>query len=463
MDLNRLNRELNEKEIDYVYYHLAHHIKTDLSFNYIIGYHTTQQEDFKGIEIYKSNKGIDLKSTDVNSGLPLLFPGTEGENIFEIKGNKFIVKHDLIKASFYLLSGYQEYKCKDTDIYGRFKWKNSVQHKLNMTNKPLVNYYFEWLCDIIILYCKANNINYTKCNPLERATLHLTHDIDLLRYNSFDKVRYRWAQMLGLRRCDTDKKRLRTAAINSLLNYLKIKKQDNPYWSFGKIVNTERYYGYKSTWFFLPNNGEVFDADYAIEDQDVVDIANKLIAINNEIGLHISLNAKKRIRISKELKRLKKSIKSCSKISRAHFLKYNIDYSPREFAAAQIETDCTYGFSECEGYRNSYCFPFLPFDHKNQRIVHLVEIPLIMMDTTLLVHKKLSYEKIFEITEQLLEETRRFGGVFSLLWHNSTFDETYNPGILKFYEELHHFFSQYNLQCLTTSDITNKIHASIYE
>jgi hypothetical protein len=86
-----------------------------------------------------------------------------------------------------------------------------------------------------------------------------------------------------------------------------------------------------------------------------------------------------------------------------------------------------------------------------------------MMDTTLLVHKKLKYEKIFEITEQLLEETRRFGGVFSLLWHNSTFDETYNPGILKFYEELHHFFSQYNLQCLTTSDITNKMHASIYE
>jgi hypothetical protein len=105
----------------------------------------------------------------------------------------------------------------------------------------------------------------------------------------------------------------------------------------------------------------------------------------------------------------------------------------------------------------------MPFDHKKQEIIHILEIPLTLMDTTTLVHKKMTYDEIFNSTEILLEEVRKFGGVFSLLWHNTTFDETYNPNIVMFYEQLHHFFSQYNMQSLTTSEISDKMQSHIYK
>ena len=462
MKLNSLDRELTEEEINYVLFHLSLHIRTDMSLNYLIGYHKKEDPKFKGIEIYKSDKGIDLHRVEVKIGIPLLFPVDKMNNIYEATSEKIIVKHDLIKASFYLLSAYQEFKCTDLDNYGRFKWENSIQYKLNIIHKPIVNYYFNWLIEAISLYCKANSIEYEKINPLGKATLHLTHDIDLLRYFSPKKIAYRWAQILGLRKCNTDKKRLTKDTVSSTLKLLKVKNMDNPYWSFSKIINTENYYGYKSTWFFLPNANTIFDADYKIEDDDVIKIMNQLAKMNNDIGVHCSLSTNNADEIKRELIRIKNVCNSCSNISRAHFLRYNMDNSPSEYSKAGIEVDCSYGFSMNEGFRNSYCFPFFPFDHENQKISNIIEIPLTMMDTTILTHKKVNYDDIYTIVEILLEEVRKFGGVFSLLWHNSTFDEIYNPNILKFYEDLHHFFPQYNMQSLTTTEISNKIHSCIY-
>lgn len=458
-----LDRELTEAETNYVLFHLSHHIETDMSLNYLIGYHTTPKENFKGIEIYKSDKGIDLEAIDINDGIPLLFPGIRDENIFQTEGKKFIIKHDLIKASFYLLSAYQEYENDDLDKYGRFKWENSIQYKLKCTEKPLVNYYFDWLIEAISLYCKANNIGFERKNPLGKATLHLTHDIDLLRYFEPKKILYRWAQVVGLRPCDTDKNKLIKAAFKSTFKYLGINKMDNPYWSFGRIINTERYYGFKSTWFFLPKDACEFNADYNLEDEDVVNIINKIIKLQNDVGLHIPFKTRDSDKIKEKLEYLKKVNKASKKISRAHFLKYNIEKSPKDYYLSGIETDCSFGYSTCEGFRNSYCFPFMPFDHKKQEIIHILEIPLTLMDTTTLVHKKMTYDEIFNSTEILLEEVRKFGGVFSLLWHNTTFDETYNPNIVMFYEQLHHFFSQYNMQSLTTSEISDKMQSLIYK
>lgn len=461
MTHNLLDREITEAELNYVYFHLSHHIKTELSFNYIIGYHRKPQKNFNGIEIYKSDRPIDLLTKDTKTNIPLLFPGEDNDYLYSSEGSKFIVKHDIIKASFYLLSAYQEHKCDDLDTYGRYKWENSIQKRLNTPHIPLVNYYFEWLIDIIVLYCKANNLKYNRLNPLGKATLHLTHDIDLLRYNTFRKNAYRWAQILGIKECDTDKKRLTKQSINNLFKYLTFNKIDNPYWSFGKILNTEQYYGYKSSWFFLPKNNTLFDADYNIEDEDVVEIINKIYSLNNDIGLHISFNGNNPINISSELKRLKNTYSFIKNNTRAHFLKINIDSSFRDMYNASVETDCSFGFAKHEGYRNSYCFPFYPFDHEKQEIIPMLEIPLAIMDTTLLTHKKMSYEEIFDTLELYLEETRKFGGILSILWHNSTFDEVYNPGIVTFYEHLHKYFSQYSMQSFTTTDVTNKMNNSI--
>ncbi|MFW6015700.1 MAG: hypothetical protein ACOCRK_04625, partial [bacterium] len=53
---------------------------------------------------------------------------------------------------------------------------------------------------------------------------------------------------------------------------------------------------------------------------------------------------------------------------------------------------------------------------------HLWEIPLISMDVTLKHYMRLSQQETMNNISEVLEKIRKFQGVFSLLWHNSSFD-----------------------------------------
>jgi hypothetical protein len=69
-------------------------------------------------------------------------------------------------------------------------------------------------------------------------------------------------------------------------------------------------------------------------------------------------------------------------------------------------------------------------------MIDMWEVPLMVMDGTLFSYQRYSIEKAFSACESLLEEVQKFGGVFTVLWHNSFFDEDTYPGITKFYETL---------------------------
>jgi len=58
------------------------------------------------------------------------------------------------------------------------------------------------------------------------------------------------------------------------------------------------------------------------------------------------------------------------------------------------------------------------------------------MDVTLFHYQRYSYEESDRIIERLISEVRRFHGVFTVLWHNSFFDEDIYPGITRYYEDL---------------------------
>ncbi len=98
--------------------------------------------------------------------------------------------------------------------------------------------------------------------------------------------------------------------------------------------------------------------------------------------------------------------------------------------------DSTLGFAAHEGFRNSYCLPFKLYDFDNDRMLNLWEFPLTVMDVTLFAYQQYSVEEAFKKCQLLLEEIINFGGVFTLLWHNTFFDEQTYPGVRTFYENL---------------------------
>jgi len=64
------------------------------------------------------------------------------------------------------------------------------------------------------------------------------------------------------------------------------------------------------------------------------------------------------------------------------------------------------------------------------------EIPLTMMEVTMLNYRQVELDELKTSAFQLIVEARKFGGIFSLLWHNCRLDEYQYPGVISFYNTL---------------------------
>ncbi|MGV8828504.1 MAG: polysaccharide deacetylase family protein [Breznakibacter sp.] len=455
-----LNRELKPSEIDFVLFHLSHHLEGFHHIRPLLHYGRHRAEG-EVVSFLASDEDIDLSRAVVLECIPVLFPISEDVVMYRMEEGRLVYCHDLLKSAFYLLSGYQEWSQPDlADQWQRFPYEASIQCRLGIIHKPMVNYYFEWIIDGLIEFAAFHNLPLQRRMPFGRMGLHLSHDIDLLRYHSSRKVLYRMAQLVGLRPINLPRRRLFHSVVNTLFDKVRIQRAENPYWSFSKILNTERYFGFRSSWFFLPRDGGPFDADYDLHDPDVLDMIQRLVDLEQEIGLHGSIKgASDYAHLSETHENLAQLLGRKPAGIRMHFLSLKYPDTMLEFDQMGISYDCSLGFSKMEGFRFGYCFPFRTYDHDRGRMSSVWEIPLVAMDTTLLEHRRLGYDEVFQQFEILLDEVARFHGVFTLLWHNTTFDEWRHPGIVKFYESLHHYLSQYSPVSLTGEGIVDKMES----
>lgn len=431
-----LSRRLTDAEVDYVFLHLSSFVAADAPLRDVLAWPRSGAPLRRGFEI---------------EGVPVLFPCADAPAVpFAVEGGEVVVRHDFVKGAFFLLSAYQEWASARRDEWGRFPHEGSIQQELHIERRPVVNYYFKWMVDAIVTQCGMHGVRCSVLSPLGGLSLHLSHDIDLVRYFSWRKTLFRFAQVAGLRPCDVPRRRMVKAAAVSLLNMVGLRHDADPYWSFDEIQDNEAFIGHRSDWFILPDDGGPFPPDYDMTtDKRVGELLAQLTRRGNRVGLHAPIKTRKSEEYVELFQALRKVCPEAAPIVRQHFLAIDAVKTYAAMDAAGVVADFSYGFSRHEGFRNSYCFPFRPFDHERQAPLRMVAVPLALMDVSVLVHRRLSFDDVFLSVGEMLDEVRRFGGLFSLLWHNSTFDEVRHPGVGRFYEQLHLFFSQYQLRPFT--------------
>lgn len=428
-----LARRLTDAEVGYVFDHLAHFVSADAPLSSVVDWPRTDAP---------------LGPARYVRGVPVLFPAADGtDEPYDVAGGRVVVRHDIVKSAFFLLSAYQEWASPKVDAWGRFPYEDSIQKRLGIEHVAVVNHYFSWMVEAIVRQCELSGIPCHKREPLGGPSLHLSHDVDLARYFTPRKALIRLAQVAGLRPCDTKRLRLARAALRSLLNLCRLRHDPNPYWSFDVIQDNEAFIGHKSEWFFLPDDGGPFPPDYDLAaDPDIRGLMAQLVRRGNTVSIHAPINCQSSASYAMWHKALLDVCPEASDHVRQHFLAIHGTASFQAMQEAGLTADFSFGFSRCEGFRNSYCHPFHPFDHDAQRPLSLVCVPLAMMDVSCLVHRRMTYDEVFLAAGEMLDEVRAFGGVFSLLWHNSTFDEVYHPGVGAFYEQIHLLFAQYQLR-----------------
>jgi hypothetical protein len=85
-----------------------------------------------------------------------------------------------------------------------------------------------------------------------------------------------------------------------------------------------------------------------------------------------------------------------------------------------ILRDYTLGFAREAGFRAGIARPYHFYDLEKEEQSDLIMVPFQYMDGTLQQYKRCSPEEAKEIIKILIDETKRVGGLFVSLWHNTS-------------------------------------------
>ena len=102
---------------------------------------------------------------------------------------------------------------------------------------------------------------------------------------------------------------------------------------------------------------------------------------------------------------------------RQHFLRWAAPLWPA-YEHAGLAYDTSLSFADKPGFRAGICCEYPVFDLAEHKALRLRERPLVAMETTLLQYLSLDDDAALERLAALKETCRRFGGDFTLLWHN---------------------------------------------
>lgn len=249
----------------------------------------------------------------------------------------------------------------------------------------------------------------------------LTHDIDVVYPEKLDSI-------IGTAKAFV--KGNLTDAIKT--PFCRINKKWNPYWNFREIMELEAKYNAKSSFYFLALRPGEKDFNYGIED---LEAELKFISSHGwEVGLHGGHKSYSSLEDIKEKKQRLEEILGKEIIGyRNHYLRFKVPDTWELLSKANFKYDTTFGYPDCAGFRNGMCHPFRPYNLNTGNQIDIIELPLIVMDRTLLRdYMRLDVKKAWELTKSLVNKVEQYNGVITILWHNNTSIE--GEG-LKYYEK----------------------------
>lgn len=419
--------ELSDSKLKYIFYHLDFFIDFNPLVQYI-SYGSNNSNEITCIYIPSQDS---VPNTNFRiQNLPVLFTCSEEDAWYHPEKKAIVFHHDILKSIFYLLSGYQEYQTKSLDTLGRFDYYSSVQYLTKTTTVPLVNYYFEILIEALNVFCELNQLEPPK-RKQHQPTFFLSHDVDRVRKYSVRSIGHYLLQLLKIKPTTESF----PVGIKNLIEHFcgVAFHRPDPFWTFPMLIDLERKFNLHSTWYFLEKLGKK-NAQYSLDERHIAELIRQLEKNDHEIGIHGTIES------SVDINQLKQSLTRLSHLSsqeikgiRQHFLMYKNPTTTSIQENAGLEYDATLGFAEHIGYRNSYCHPFKLYDFENDKMRDIWQIPLNVMEVSLLGYMKVPISNFWQHIQPLVDETIKFKGVFSMLWHNCQLDEHLYPGMNNIY------------------------------
>jgi len=284
----------------------------------------------------------------------------------------------------------EEYEKGDRDQYGRFSYYLSRHRDVFVPRVSKMLIEAGCCCE------------YPESQPF---AICLTHDIDAV---------YRPLYVKGAEIAKALRERdlLRAKQIGMQLRSSRL-----PAWNFKEIADIEESYEARSTFYLLALERGIPEHAYMIED-----LEHEISALHDggwEIGLHGGCRAYRDLeRLQNEKRHLETVLGRTITGYRNHYLRFQVPKTWELLEQAGFQYDTTLGYTDCIGFRNGMCHPFQPFNLNKGREMAILEIPLAVMDRTLLMHMRLNPEQAWDQMKRLFDMAEQYHGVITILWHN---------------------------------------------
>jgi hypothetical protein len=421
-----------------------YNLNNQYDINYGINNRSNIQIKIGNVEYFQKEQELSLENIiwkNWNDEQIPFFFDTQDNDIITFTNNNAIINFDIVASSFYLLSCWQEYIDKNRDKFGRFRFKDSIQYKLNIAFQPVVNYYFDILKHAIEkIY---NTQLQSKLWQKNDFAVFVSHDIDTCE-SAWKQASY-WQMRNG------------NFIMPFHLIYNKLKGKDG-WFNFDQILDIEKKLEISSTFFFISNSTPrkgFRNGDYDLTKRKFSKVFKDIQKHNSEIGLHSGFGAHLNSDyLNHDINKMPLSING----NRFHYLNFDIGNTPNLLQNTNLKYDSTMGFAESAGFRSSFCLPYFLYDIKKDCQTSIVEIPLVIMDSSLRLkcYMNLSQEEIAFLTKRLVKEIKKFNGIFSINWHNTRFSDLKDPGWADTFIKIVNICKNENANFFTGEEIINR-------
>lgn len=328
---------------------------------------------------------------------------------------------DLLACLFFALSRYEEYQEFTPDRHNRFPATESHAYKNGYLHLPVVRAYGQLLAGKLKL--RFPELPQAKQHPFR---LQPTYDIDLLW-----AYRYRgWkGAASGLR--DVASGKTGRARDRFLRN-----EAADPFFNLDYLLSLHPNVQPYIFWLLADNECREDVNPYPIPDEQTE--VMRSFADRAVHGIHPGYNSvETEGKLRRETGRYQRVFHLRPQHSRQHFLRLRFPETYRELRQNGITNDHSMGYGDAVGWRAGTNLPFHWYDLGQETMTGLVIHPFAVMDVTLKNYLKLSPEEAVQTVTELQEHTKKYGGNFTLLWHNSSFAEAHGwAGWREVYEAL---------------------------
>jgi hypothetical protein len=419
---------------------------TNLLLNRLLGLEVVYSED---IETYLKIRSPKLSYSKIRcdkddfflqSSSSLLFDKGIEKQTFPLGSSQIIddngTDFDLFASAFYLVSRYEEYQPNPNhlDQHGRFQSKWSTAQQQNFLERPLINEWAQTLGGKLQAKYPSLVITTTIYQFLP------TFDIDMAwKYQYKGLIRTTGAIIKDLLF-------LRLRQLTERIQVL-LKRKDDPYFQFEYILLLHQHHTPRLIFFWLLGKYDgKYDTNHNPKNPQFQRLVRN-VSKTTDIGIHpsyFSNSSQEQLVIEHEtLSDMRDNVGGMNPCyTRQHFLKLSFPHTYQNIVNLFLTstpsqqdpsdestvnpftiTDYTMGYADAIGYRASISTPFPWYNLQEEEQTKLIIQPFAIMDVTLQQYLKLSPQEAVAKVSPIIEATKKAGGTFCTLWHNSSLAE----------------------------------------